>query len=196
MKKFQYCLVSDRSLYDQPLREVAMEAEKAEVDYFLLREKDLSPRRLLSLAQELRPLLHRTRMLIHGRLEVAVACNADGLHLQKDNIPVGAVRAKYRGLTIGYSAHSLEEMKLAEQEGADYVFISPIFQPLSKHSIIPPHGISKLTEWTEQMEVPVFALGGVSSQNVAELEKAGCSGAAGISLFVQKGKFTSSGMVI
>jgi len=80
MKQFQYCLITDRVLYDQPLREVAMEAEKAGVDYFLLREKDLSPRELLSLAQDLRPLLHRTRMMIHARLDVALACKADGVH--------------------------------------------------------------------------------------------------------------------
>jgi thiamine-phosphate pyrophosphorylase len=196
MKQFQYCLISDRALYDQPLLEVAMEAEKAGVAYFLLREKDLSPRELLFVAQELRPVLHRTRMLIHGHLEVALACKAEGVHLQKDNIPVAAVRSKYKDLMIGYSAHSLEEMKMAEQEGADYVFISPIFQPLSKHSNLTPHGLSKLSEWTRHMAIPVFALGGVSPQNVSELEKAGCSGAAGISLFVQKRMFTSAGMVI
>ena len=196
MKQFQYCLITDRVLYDQPLREVAMEAEKAGVDYFLLREKDLSPRELLSLAQDLRPLLHRTRMMIHARLDVALACKADGVHLQKDNIPVAAVRSKYRNLTIGYSAHSFEEMKMVEEEGADYVFISPIFQPLSKQSNLPPHGLATLTGWTTRMSIPVFALGGVSHQNVSELEKAGCSGAAGISLFVQKRMFTSSGMVI
>lgn len=173
-----------------------MEAEKAEVDYFLLREKDLSPRELLSLAQELRPLFQRTRMLIHGHLEVALACHADGVHLQKNNIPVQAVRLKYKNLSIGYSAHSLEEMKMAEREGADYVFISPIFRPISKNSNLQPHGLSTLTEWTEQMAIPVFALGGISHQNVAELENTGCSGAAGISLFVQNGRFTSSGMVI
>jgi thiamine-phosphate pyrophosphorylase len=196
MKTFQYCLISDRSLYDQPLREVAIEAEKAEVDYFLLREKDLSPRELLSLAQELMPLLHRTRMLIHGRLEVALACNAEGVHLQKDNIPVAAVRSKYRDLTIGYSAHSLEEMKMAEREGADYVFISPIFQPVSIHSTLTPLGLATLEEWTKQITIPVLGLGGVSSQNMLELEKTGCSGAAGISLFVQNRMFTPSGMVI
>jgi thiamine-phosphate pyrophosphorylase len=173
-----------------------MQAERAEVDYFLLREKDLSPRELFSLAQELRPLLHRTRMMIHGRLEVALACKAEGVHLQKDNIPVAAVRSKYRNLIIGYSAHSLEEMKMVEREGADYVFISPIFQPLSKHSNLLPHGLPALTKWTNQMEIPVFALGGVSSQNVSELAKAGCSGVAGISLFVQNRMFTPSGMVI
>ncbi len=196
MKQFQYCLISDRSLYDQPLREVAAEAEKAGVDYFLLREKDLSPQELLSLAHELRKMLHHTRMMIHGHLDVALACKADGVHLQKDNIPVAAVRANYRDLKIGYSAHSFEEMKQAEGEGADYVFISPIFQPLSKPSGLPPHGLSPLTAWTARMEITVFALGGVSPQNVPELRKTGCSGAAGISLFVKERMFSSAGMVI
>ena len=158
MKQFQYCLISDRSLYDQPLQEVADEAEKAGVDYFLLREKDLSPQELLLLAQELRILLHHTRLIINGQLDVALVCKADGVHLQKDNIPVAAVRAKYHDLKIGYSAHSFEEMKQAEGEGADYVFISPIFEPLSKESSIPPHGLSRLSAWTGRMEIPVLAL--------------------------------------
>ncbi|MCI0413558.1 thiamine phosphate synthase [bacterium] len=196
MKQFQYCLISDRTLYDQPLPEVAAESEKAGVHCFLLREKDLSARELLFLARELRPLLHRTRMIVHGSLEVALASNADGVHLQKDNIPISAVRSRYRHLAIGYSAHSFDEMKKAEGEGADYVFISPVFEPLSKQSSLAPLGLSVLTAWNSRMGIPVFALGGVSSRNLFELRAAGCAGAAGISLFVQKRMFTSSGMVI
>jgi thiamine-phosphate pyrophosphorylase len=196
MKHFQYCLITDRTKYDQPLKKIAAEAEKAGVDYFQLREKDLSPRELFSLAQEIRPVLCRTRMIINGCLEVALACKADGVHLQKDNIPVASVRSKYKDLRIGYSAHSFEEMKEVQSQGADYVFISPIFEPISKTSNLQAHGLSALRVWTRKMGIPVFALGGVSAKNLSQLKEAGCAGAAGISLFMQDGIFTTSGMVI
>ena len=196
MRKFQYHMISDRHLLKTSLAETAVEADQEGVDYFQLREKDLSPRELLLLAQELRPLLRRTLLIVNGSLDVALASNADGVHLQQDNIPVQAARARCGKLMIGYSAHSFAEMKEAERQGADYVFISPIFQPISKDPDVLPHGLSSLADWTKSVHVPVFALGGISRGNVAGLRDSGCRGIAGISLFLKEGRFTPDGMVM
>ena len=174
--------------------EAAFEAEKSGVDYFQLREKDLPDGQLLDMAKEIRAVLQRTHFIVNGSLAIALSSHADGVHLQKDNLSIEVVRSRFGGLKIGYSAHSLEDMLDAQAQGADYVFISPVFEPASKASALPPIGSSALAEWVDQIKIPVFALGGISVQNLQSVQDAGCDGAAGISLFVKEGKFAFPGM--
>jgi thiamine-phosphate pyrophosphorylase len=195
MKPFEYHMISDRSLFHVTLSEVAADAERAGVNYFQLREKDLAPRDLLSLAEQLRTVLRKTRFIVNGSVEVALASKADGVHLRKDSVPVSAVRSRYNQWIIGYSAHSLEEMKNAEEQGASYLFISPVFQPLSKTETGEPLGMKTISSWCKSVKIPVFALGGVSVHNLSEIRQAGCAGAAGISMFIQNGLFSSHSMV-
>jgi thiamine-phosphate pyrophosphorylase len=197
MKYFQYHMISDRHLLKScSVADVAAAADRAGVEYFQLREKDLSPRELLQLARQIRPFLQRTLLIVNGSLDVALASHADGVHLQRGNIPVRAVRAKCKDLRIGYSAHSFAEMMEAERQGADYVFISPVFRPFSKSAgDAPPLGTKIVGDWTKSLSIPVFALGGISSTNVEQLKDCGCRGVAGISLFLREGSFTPDGMV-
>lgn len=195
MAKFLYSLITDRKVYRQPLEEVASRAEDAGVDYFQLREKDLSPAHLLKIAAKIRPILKRTRLIINGQTDVAIASGADGVHLQVDNLPVKSVRAAFANLLIGYSAHTREEMRMAESEGADYVFISPVFPPRSKSTMLKPIEPDVLSDWIAGLRIPVFGLGGATPENLEILRRAGCAGAASISLFVENYHFTAKGMV-
>ena len=191
-----YCLITDRKLYRESLLETAAAAEESDVDYFQLREKDLPLGDLLDLAKNIRKCLKKTIFIVNGSLEVALASGADGVHLQKENIPVDAVRAKFPALKIGYSAHSYEEIRQAEQHGASYVFISPVFQTLSKNSPASPIGAKAAADWSASARIPVFALGGIAAENIAILQSNGLNAVAGISLFIRDGKFTSEGMVL
>lgn len=195
-RTFSYFLITDRRLYHEPLESIARSAERAGVDCFQLREKDLSPSDLLELARRIRPELVRTKFVINAELGVAVAAGADGVHLQKGNIPVAAVRRNFPEMMIGYSAHSEQEVRNAEKDGADYVFCSPVFPPQSKASDLEPVGCKTLAGWIQGIRIPVFGLGGVEISNLRDLQEAGCRGAAGISLFVKRGYFDSTGMVI
>ena len=192
---FSYFLITDRRLYREPLESVARCAERAGVDYFQLREKDLPSSDLIELARRIRVELVGTKFVINGELGVAIAAGADGVHLQKGNVPVAAVRRHFPEMMIGYSAHSEQEIRNAEREGADYVFCSPVFPPRSKKSDLEPVGCKTLASWIQGIRLPVFGLGGVEMSNVRDLQEAGCRGAAGISLFVKKGYFDSTGMV-
>jgi thiamine-phosphate pyrophosphorylase len=170
-------------------------ADESGLNYFMLREKELTDAALLEVAQHLRPNIISAKFIVNGSLAVATAVSADGIHLQNGNIPIHKVREKYANLLIGYSAHSLEEMQAAAAEGADYLTISPVFSPRSKQSSLNPIGVEVLSSWRGQVKIPVFALGGITVENLAELLKAGCAGAAGISLFVDDhGHFTSKAM--
>jgi thiamine-phosphate pyrophosphorylase len=195
MDGFQYYLITDRNLYHQSLEEVAVRADEAGISYFQLREKDLSDVELLNLSKRIRARLKRPKFIVHGRIDIAVAADADGVHLQKNNIPVSVVRAAFPHLLIGYSAHSLEEMKFAEASGADYVFLSPVFSPRSKESFRNPLGIDTLNAWCPEIQIPVFALGGISADNLPAIRRSGCYGAAAISLYVANGEFTSEQVV-
>jgi thiamine-phosphate pyrophosphorylase len=194
--KFQYYLITDHHQYRQPIHEIAQQAELNGIRYFQLREKEIQKRELLEIAKHIRPELEKTKFIVNGHLDVALACQADGVHLQAGNILVKEVRRKFPHLLIGYSAHSREEVLEAESAGADYVFISPIFPPISKHESLPPLGVAKLKEWSSLVHIPVFALGGISASNLVEVADAGCHCAAGISLFLRNGKFTAEGMVL
>lgn len=192
---FQYCLITDHHMYRQPLHEVARLADESGVDYFLLREKELNDADLLEVAQHLRSNLMTAKFIVNGSLAVAIAVSADGVHLQKGNIPISKVREKYSDLIIGYSAHSLEEVQNAADEGANYVMISPVFAPRSKPTHLKPLGVELLSSWTTQLKIPIFALGGVAPEHLQDLRRAGCAGAAGISLFIDDhGHFTSRAM--
>lgn len=195
-RSIQYYLITDHHQYRQPIHEIAQQAELNGVRFFQLREKRIAKRELLEIANHIRPELEQTKFIVNGHLDVAVACLADGVHLQAGNISVKEVRKNFPQLLIGYSAHSPEEILKAESDGADYVFVSPIFPPSSKNESLQPLGIAKLKEWSSLVHIPVFALGGITAANLTEVAQAGCHCVAGISLFLRNGQFTAEGMVL
>jgi thiamine-phosphate pyrophosphorylase len=195
-RRFLYHLITDHKQYKQPLHEAARLAEMHHVTHFQLREKEMAKAELLELARHIRPALEHTRFIVNGHLDVALASEADGVHLQAGNIPISVVRQKYPDLLIGYSAHTREEILQAEASGADYVLLGPVYAPLSKSGNISPLGLETFCEWIAGTKIPVFALGGLDASNLRTIEFSGCCGAAGISLFIRDGHFTASGMVI
>jgi thiamine-phosphate pyrophosphorylase len=189
-------LITDHAQYRQPLHEVAERAEEAGVHLFQLREKHLEPAELLPIARHVRSLLWHTKLIVNGHVDVAIAVNADGVHLQKDNVPVAAVRKRFPELMIGYSAHTREELIAAEEAGADYAFLSPVFKGGSKASTLAPLGLDRFVEWSRDRKVPVYALGGITPEVLPDLAVAGIAGIAGISFFINNGYFDAKGMVI
>src|SRR5262249_11118636 len=184
MAGFSYHWISDRKLAQRSPASLAAEAEERGITYFQLREKDLSQRELLLAAHSVRKVLKRTRMIVNGNLAIALLAGADGVHLQSDGVPVAAVREQFPEWIIGYSAHSREELMAAGKDGADYVFVSPVFQPRSKPATLPALGIERLSQWVADSPVPVIALGGITRENLEQIKASGSSGAAAISLFL------------
>ena len=176
-------------------------AAKARVDWIQLREKDLNDRELLNLGRtaakviaEVNSLRHekRTRLLINSRIDLAIACGADGVHLRADDLSAADARAVFMqaGIEhpfIGVSCHGSEDVALAEGHGADFVVLAPIFQTDKG----PPLGTASLRESCHGRLLPVLALGGVTVGNALECIEAGAHGIAGIRLF-QNGKITQT----
>jgi thiamine-phosphate pyrophosphorylase len=105
------------------------------------------------------------------------------VHLPASGLPVAEVHRQYPALLIGASCHNLDELRRAEQGGADFAVFGPVFQPLSKESATLPLGVEKLAEAVRTVRTPVLALGGITIENAGEFLRAGAAGLAAITLF-------------
>jgi len=177
-------LVTDRSaLGGLSLEEAVAQAVEGGANLVQLREKDLPAADLLALAERLRAVtrLGRALFLVNDRLDVALACAADGVHLPERGLPVAvARRLAGDGFIIGRSVHGVAEAVRAQEEGADYVQVGPIFASRS-HPDQPPAGLALLEAVAAAVTIPILAVGGVTAANVGETMAAGASGAAVIS---------------
>jgi thiamine-phosphate pyrophosphorylase len=149
-----------------------------------LREKDLSAAELLPLARELRVLTrhHGARLLINDRIDLALAVQADGVHLGGHSLPTDVVRKLVGAdLLIGISTHTHDEIRATEHQGADFVTFGPVYATPSKAAFGLPQGLHALSQACRVSSLPVYALGGITSSRVPEVRQAGACGIALIS---------------
>jgi thiamine-phosphate pyrophosphorylase len=200
-------------------------ARAAGMDWIQLREKDLSGRNYSSLARAAIERIsssqsvsssgpsgqvrNSSRILINDRLDVAIAEQADGIHLGGNSLPIKEVRRwllRQFGQTeqsdklaegikkleaekflAGVSCHSLESAQHAAADGADYIFLGPIFATPSKAAYGAPQGLDRLKRVCDSLSIPVLAIGGITRENAASCITAGAAGIAAIGLFQQSG---------
>lgn len=192
---FNLYLVTDRNRTGgRPLVPSITEALKGGVKAVQLREKDLKTREFLSLAYELRELTLRydARLFINDRVDIAIAVDADGVHLGQRSMPPFAVKRLSRKLIIGVSAHSLKEALTAEASGADFITLGPIYPTPSKLKYGSPIGLDALREVAGRLSIPVFAIGGIGTENLREVIEAGADGVAVISAILEAKKIRST----
>lgn len=154
-----------------------------EADALHLRAKHLPVKELLARAIALRKLF-RGILLINDRVDVCLAAGADGVHLPSNRIaPIALKRHFGQRLCIGVSCHSIEDLRRAEQEAADYAYFSPIFASPSKPGYGPALGLEILFQAARAVRIPIIALGGVGNLNEQSCVAAGATGVAGISRY-------------
>ena len=145
-------------------------------------KKDLEGRALHVLAEQLRALTlrYRARLLINDRLDVALAVEADGVHLGHNSFAVeDARRLLGAGKLIGVSTHSQRE--ITEAQGADFIVFGPVYYTPSKAAYGEPQGLDRLRAAVTHSTTPVFAIGGIKTGRVAEVLETGAHGIAMIS---------------
>jgi thiamine-phosphate pyrophosphorylase len=182
---FSLYLVTDRHQTNgRPLVPLIQQAVAGGLRAVQLRERDLDAGSLLALAREARAVArpHGALLLINDRVDVALACEADGVHLRSDSLPVNVARRLLGDARIiGVSAHSVEEAVRAESEGADFVVLGPVCETPSKREYGAPLGLRPLEEAARRCRIPVLAIGGITAARVAEVQKTGVSGVAVVS---------------
>ncbi len=179
---FRLLLVTDRTQTSgRSLPSLIRQAVGAGLPAIQLRERDLSTKDLLSLAQEIQAVTtpHAVPLIINDRVDLMLALNLDGVHLRSDSVPPVPVRRLIGSRRlIGISTHSAEDVRCANQGGADYVVFGPIFDTPSKRAFGSPLGLELLAEVCRQSALPVFAIGGITSDRVREVRRAGAHGVA------------------
>lgn len=156
----------------------------AKIDLIQIREKHLSAKLLYNLSTRAADITRgsATKLLVNDRADIAAAAGADGVHLASLSLPPDVVRRTFGAeFLIGVSTHSLEEAAAAGQSGADFVVFGPVFDTLSKRLYGEPLGLLELRKVTSELApFPVLALGGVTTNNVADCIHAGAAGIAAI----------------
>ncbi len=182
--------VTDRAACGDSRFDALLDALAGAADFTVeLREKTASDLSCLELARRVRAALGPAVVLtVNRRFDIALASDADGVHLPADGLPISRVRANTpRGFRVGVSTHSPEEAARAIEAGADLVVLGPIFDTPEKRVFGPPLGPEALDALPKLSEhaAEVYAIGGIAEENLAELarRKARVSGAAAIRLF-------------
>jgi thiamine-phosphate pyrophosphorylase len=182
--RFVLTMVTDRRLLGaEALVRQAVAAAGAGVDFVQVREKDLGDRALRELAAAIGKAIAGTaaRVLVNGRPDIAVAAGVHGVQLPERGLPVARVKRAFPSLVVGASCHSLEAVRRAADDGADFVLLGPVFATPGKESRMV--GLPALTAAAAAVRVPVHAIGGVTPERVRALRAAGARGAAAIRPF-------------
>ncbi len=152
-----------------------------------LRIKDLSACEYLSIAKRARELTRRSKalLIINDRVDIALAVEADGVHLGQEDLPLQSAR-KILGekVIIGISTHSEEQALEAEQGGADYIGFGPMFGTGTKETGYTPRGLEQLRTIRSLVKLPIVAIGGITEEPALQVFAAGANAAAMISNIV------------
>lgn len=178
-------LVTDRRLtLGRPLEQVVEEAVKGGVTIVQLREKEATSREFYELAVRLKQILYSYSipLIINDRLDIALACDADGLHIGQEDIPYPVAR-KLLGpdKIIGLSVENHKDVDQANQWDIDYIGLSPVFVTNTKTNTAPALGLEGVKELTALSVHPSVGIGGIHPHNAGEIIRAGADGIAVVS---------------
>jgi thiamine-phosphate pyrophosphorylase len=143
-------------------------------DVVQLRRKGEEGLALLRLAERCRAVTAAAGVVfvVNDRLDVAMACGADGVHLGQDDLPLSAARSLWPAGLVGRSTHSLEQALAAQAEGADYIGVGPVFATPTKPGR-PAVGLGLVRDAAASVRIPWFAIGGIDATTLPSVLDAG-----------------------
>ncbi|GAB61997.1 MAG: thiamine phosphate synthase [Candidatus Jettenia sp.] len=184
LSKLSFILITDRNFCKQSFLTTIKLALKGGIKTIQLREKGLTTYELYSLASELRTTTSdfKANLIINDRVDIALAVEADGVHLGWQSLPYNIVR-KLFGFEklIGVSTHTIQEALQAQENKADYITFGPVFTTPSKAGLLDAVGPDEIQKLKNKVHIPVVALGGIHEGNVEAVLDKGADGIAVIS---------------
>jgi thiamine-phosphate pyrophosphorylase len=184
-----YYFITDSKLSRAGIESDVRQAVACGVKVVQYRNKNAETQQMYEEALRLREICRDsdTIFLINDRVDIALATQADGVHLGQSDMPcLAARRLLGQEKIIGVTVHSLVEALLAESIGADYLGVSPIFQTATKLDAGKPAGIRLIEEIRAQVDIPLIAIGGINHSNAGDVVRAGADGLCAISCVVAK----------
>lgn len=178
LERVQIYLVTDAAPCAQPIERFLREAIAGGVGMVQLREKGMSDARLVDVAERCADICRAEGIpfIVNDRVDVALACGADGVHLGQDDLPVARVRSLAgEGFIVGLSTHSPEQIEEAAQLAPDYIGVGPIHETPTKEGR-KAVGVQLVSYASQRAAQPYFAIGGLDPTNVAEVVRAGARG--------------------
>ncbi|MDO9289814.1 MAG: thiamine phosphate synthase [Thermodesulfovibrionales bacterium] len=174
------CFITDRNICGLTSKEMSSLVLRAGIKWIQYREKNKPRRDIYNEAVLLRKLTaeFKASFIVNDHADIALAVNADGVHLGQEDLPLKEAR-KILGKTkiIGISTHSIEQAIEAEAGGADYVGFGPVFHTKTKDAG-KPKGIQMLKEVKRHVNIPVIAIGGITSENLQSVLDSGADAVA------------------
>lgn len=179
MKDFRlYAITGEEFHQGRSLVEVMEAAIIGGVDIIQLRDKKNSKKIVLEKAKLLKELAQKYHipLIINDHIDVALAVDADGIHLGQDDLPLLAARKIFgKDKIIGISTHEIKEAREAQLNGADYIGVGPIFETQSKEDVVDPVTTNYIEEIVAEISIPFVAIGGIKLHNVDQVLQAGAT---------------------
>lgn len=169
-------MITDKKLAGKDFLKIIKKSSECGVKAIQLREKKLPAAKVVTLANSIKKIIQpQTKLIINERLDIASLAKANGIHS-----PVNGLSRKYipSELIAGKSVHSKLEAVKAEKEGYDYILFGPIFRTPAKVIYGSPQGLNRLSDICNSVNIPVFAVGGITPKRVKKCLKAGAHGVA------------------
>lgn len=183
-------LVTDRYLVgNKDFFESVRRALDGGVTLVQIREKNVSSKEFYQIALKVQKITreYNVPLIVNDRLDIALAIDADGLHIGQEDLPIEVARKILgKDKILGYSVSNREEAVYGEKMGADYLGAGAVFTTGSKKDIGEPIGIEGLKRIKESVRIPVVAIGGVGMDNLEKVKETGVDGIAVISAILSR----------
>lgn len=170
-----YLVITNAFTSGRPVLDVLKAAADGGIKLVQLREKSLSKKDLFNLAVEFRKVCdsYGVLMIMNDHIDIALSVGADGVHLGQDDFPLEPAVKFDPNLIIGRSTHSTEQAVEAQNLGADYVNLGPIYPTGTKDTPVKPLGLEIITKTAPKLSIPFTVMGGIKARHIPELRKNG-----------------------
>ena len=178
-----YAILEPEQTRGRPAEQVLAELLHGGAKFLQLRVKSFPASDFFELARRVRDATrsHGCKLIVNDRIDIALACEADGVHLGQDDLPLAVGRKLMGQKIVGISTHDLTQAREAEQNGADYIGFGPMFGTHTKNTGFSARGIEMLRQIRAAVKLPIVAIGGIAEKNVTEVWQAGADSVAIIS---------------